>query len=184
MLGSLIAIALPNLSAQAVQVNGSFDWNSRGIEFLENGERNPFFEDNIFSGSAIFQFEKEPFRKGDVTFTINELNNQMIEPSIQEFDITSATFAENWELISFAFNNSDNTSRGIVDFSNPKDSSKSFFIGPEEPTTLEPSNLKTTFKGKTIPEPSTIFGIMTVFVGAGFTRKHLKKSKKAKSKTA
>ena len=173
MLGSLIAIALPSVSARAIELDGSFDWNAEGIEFLDNGERNPLVEGNTFSGSAIFNFEKEPFKIGDVTFTIEEFNNQTVPPILEEFDVTSANFAEDGDLVSFVFSRDSDTSNGIVDFNNPTDSSKSFFVNSDGRDSLKPSNLQVTFKNKTIPEPSTIFGLTTVLVGAIFTRKKL-----------
>ena len=172
MLGSLIAIALPSVSAQAIEVDGSFDWNAKGIEFLDNGERNPLVEGDTYSGSAIFNFEKEPFKTGDVTFTIEEFNNQIVPPIVEYFDVTSTNFAENGQLLSFVFNRESDTSNGIVDFSNPTDSSKSFFVNSQGRDSLKPSKLNVTYKSKTIPEPSTIFGLTTVLVGAILTRKN------------
>ena len=172
MLGSLIAITLPNLSARATEVDGSFDWSANGIEFLDNGERNPLFEGNTFSGSATFNFEKDPFKTGDLNFTIEEFNNQVIPPTNQEFDITSADFSDNGELASFTFGRPNEISNGRVDFNNPTDSSKSFFFNDGELEALKPSNLDVTFTSKTIPEPSTIFGLTTVLAGAIFARKN------------
>ncbi|MBV6624620.1 MAG: PEP-CTERM sorting domain-containing protein [Rivularia sp. (in: Bacteria)] len=173
MLGSLIAIALPSFSARATEVNGSFDWNASGIEFLENGEKNPLFEGNTFSGSATFNFETEPFKTGDLTFTIEEFNNQVIPPTVEEFDITSANFSDNGELTSFVFSNPNDTDlfNGRVDFSNPTDSSKSFFFNDGELEALQPSNLNVTFNSKTVPEPSIIFGLTTVLARAAFLKK-------------
>ncbi len=175
MLGSLIAIALPSVSARAIEVDGSFDWNATGIEFLDNGEKNPLFEGKTFSGSATFNFEKDPFKTGDLNFTIEEFNNQVIPPTVEEFDITGANFSENGELTSLVFSkpNDIDIFNGRVDFSNPTDSSKSFFFNDGELEALKPSNLQVTFKSKTIPEPSTIFGLTTVLVGTIFTRKKL-----------
>lgn len=172
MLGSLIAIALPNVSARAIEVDGSFDWNAEGIRFLDNGEINPLVEGDTYSGSAIFNFEKEPFKTGDVTFTIEEFNNQIVPPIVEEFDVTSANFTQNGELVSFVFSRESDMSNGIADFSNPTDSSKSFFVNSQGRDSLKPSNLQVTFKSKTIPEPSTIFGLTTVLVGAIFTKKN------------
>ncbi|MGB3650663.1 MAG: PEP-CTERM sorting domain-containing protein [Rivularia sp. (in: cyanobacteria)] len=172
MLGSLIAIALPSVSVRAIEVDGSFDWSAEGIEFLDNGEINPLIDGDTYSGSAIFNFEKEPFKIGDVTFTIEEFNNQTVPPILEEFDVTSANFAEDGDLVSFVFSR-DDMSNGIVDFSNPTDSSKSFFVNSDGRDSLKPSNLRVSFKSKTIPEPSTIFGLTTVLVGAIFTRKKL-----------
>lgn len=173
MLGSLIAIGLPSVSARATEVDGSFDWKATGVEFLENGERNPLFEGNTFSGSATFDFEKDPFKTGDLTFTIKEFNNQVIPPTLEEFDITDANFSENGELTSFVFSKPNDVEifNGRVDFENPTDSSKSFFFNDGELESLQPNNLNVTFKSKTVPEPSIIFGLTTVLAGAAFLKK-------------
>lgn len=173
MLGSLIAIGLPSFSARATEVNGSFDWNATGIEFLDNGERNPLFEGKTFSGSATFNFENEPFQTGDLTFTIEEFNNQMIPPTVEEFDITGANFSDNGELTSLVFSKPNDVEifNGRVDFDNPTDSSKSFFFNDGELEALQPSNLNVTFNSKTVPEPSIIFGLTTVLAGAAFLKK-------------
>lgn len=173
MLGSLMAITLPSLSARAIDVNGSFDWNASGIEFLDNGERNPLFEGNTFSGSATFNFETDPFNTGDLAFTIEEFNNQVIPPTVQEFDITSADFSDNGELTSFVFSNPNDRDlfNGRVDFNNPTDSSKSFFFNDGELEALQPSNLIVNSNSKTVPEPSIIFGLTTVLAGAAFLKK-------------
>lgn len=171
MVGSLIAIGLPSVSARATEVDGSFDWKATGVEFLENGERNPLFEGNTFSGSATFEFEKDPFKTGDLAFTIEEFNNQVIPPTVQEFDITNADFSDNGELTSFTFGRENEISNGRVDFNNPTDTTKSFFFNDGELESLQPSNLNVTFKSTTVPEPSIIFGLTTVLAGAAFLKK-------------
>jgi hypothetical protein len=177
VLGAVTVIALPSVPAQAVTLDGSFDWLAEGID----NQPGSTFSGNTFGGSVSFAFEKDPFQKGSIVFEITSFNGDILDEPIppapsSSFEITDAAFGKNWELQSFAFQSTDSSSNGRVDFINPKDASKSYFIqvGGER-TTFEP--LPNTLKLDqgpppiSVPEPLTILGsFLTLGIGVAFKR--------------
>jgi hypothetical protein len=179
VLGAATVIALPSLPAQAATFNGSFDWIAEGIP----NQPGSTFSGNTFGGSVSFAFEKDPFQKGSIDFEITSFNGDVLDEPIppapsSSFEITEAAFGDNWELQSFVFQSTDSSSNGRVDFNNPKDTSKSYFIqiGGER-TTFEPLANTLEFEDDPslvdVPEPLTILGsFLTLGIGVALKKKY------------